>query len=65
MAARFLPLLLGAILFAAPAFPFVRPAPPPRTGPQMLSPGNVRRLLRMQKRNREMDRIMAKRARSG
>ena len=57
-------LLLCLILLASPAFPFVRPAPRP-PAPKGLTPDEMRRLLRMQKRNRQMDRIMAKRARSG
>jgi hypothetical protein len=55
--------LLCLILFAPTASPFVRPTPRPQA-PKGLNPDEMRRLLRMQKRNREMDRIMAKRAKA-
>jgi hypothetical protein len=64
MALRFARLLLCVILLSSPALPFVRPAPRP-PAPKGLTSDEMRRLLRMQKRNREMDRIMAKRAKSG
>ena len=61
---RLASLLLCLILLAPAASPFVRPAPRP-PAPKGLTLDEMRRLLRMQKRNRQMDRIMAKRAKSG
>ena len=63
---RLLSLLLCLILLAPAASPFVRPAPRPRNqSPKALTAEDTRRLLRMQKRDRQMDRAMAKRAKSG
>ncbi|HYK58560.1 MAG TPA: hypothetical protein VEV85_03940 [Bryobacteraceae bacterium] len=60
---RLASLVISVILLAPAVSAFVRPTPSPQT-PKGLNPHEMRRLLRMQKRNREMDRIMAKRGKA-